>query len=198
MRTELALVDLVAERGSMPINLVTRLAGKYFWEQLEARLKEIPSSSVVFLSFTGVEIMDASFADEVFGTLASSRARQEITFSPVVLANANTTCVENLEMALKTRIDREPTELDRLRNCVLPMQRRDRTVLIGKFEGYIAESFELLVKHKVLTARTLADDRGLNLNAASTRLKTLADLGLARRSETRDAQGKQFVYESLQ
>ena len=43
----------------------------------------------------------------------------------------------------------------------------------------------------------MADQLKLNVNAASTRLKTLADLGLAFRTETRDSVGKQFLYRSL-
>ena len=116
----------------------------------------------------------------------------------VILVGANETCVENIKMALETRIDREPPDRERLRNCVLPLLSGTDVTLIGKFEDHVLQSFELLSQRKTLTARDLADTLGLNLNAASTRLKTLADLGLARRSEMRDSQGKQYVYQTLQ
>lgn len=194
----LRLADIAREITSFPSLLATRLAGKRFWELLQTRLREPDADAVVVLSFAGVEVMDASFADEVFGTLAARRARKDVSFGPVMLVDANETCIENLKMALETRADRESPERERLRNCILPMLKDDQMTLIGKFEDHVLQSFELLSKHKTLTARDLADVLNLNLNAASTRLKTLADLGLARRIEIRDAQGKQFVYHSLQ
>lgn len=192
------LADIAREITSFPSLLATRLAGKRFWEQLQKCLREPDADTVITLSFAGVDVMDASFADEVFGTLAARRARKDVTFGPVILMEANETCVENLKMALETRADRESPDRERLRNCVLPMLKDDEIMLIGKFEDHVLHSFELLSKHKTLTARDLSDVLKLNLNAASTRLKTLADLGLARRIEIRDAQGKQFVYHSLQ
>jgi len=195
----LRLADIAREITSFPSLLATRLAGKRFWEQLQTRLREPDTDAVTVLSFAGVEVMDASFADEVFGTLAAQRARKDVTFGAIILVDANETCIENLKMALETRADRESPERERLRNCVLPIFIKDDEIaLIGKFEDHVLQSFELLSKHKTLTARDLADVLKLNLNAASTRLKTLADLGLARRIEIRDTQGKQFVYHSLQ
>ena len=194
----LQLVDIARKITSFPSLLATRLAGKRFWEQLQICLREPDTNVVIILSFAGIEIMDASFADEVFGTLATQRARKDVSCGPVMLVDANETCIENLKMALETRIDRESPEQERLRNCVLPMLQGDAMTLIGKFEDHVFQSFELLSKHKTLTARDLADVLNLNLNAASTRLKTLADLGLAFRTEIRDAQGKQFVYHRLQ
>lgn len=194
----LSLADIAREITSFPSLLATRLAGKRFWEQLQTRLREPDTDAVIVLSFASVEVMDASFADEVFGTLAALRARKDVSFSPVLLMDANETCIENLKMALETRADRESPDRERLRNCVLPMLKGDEMTLIGKFEDHVLQSFELLSKHKTLTARDLSDVLKLNLNAASTRLKTLADLGLARRIEIRDTQGKQFIYHTLQ
>jgi hypothetical protein len=195
----LRLADIAREITSFPSLLATRLAGKRFWEQLQPRLREPNADVVTILSFAGVEVMDASFADEVFGTLAAQRARKEVSFGPIMMVDVNETCVENLKMALETRADRESPDRERLRNCVLPIVIKDKEMtLIGKFEDHVLQSFELLSKHETLTARDLSDLLNLNLNAASTRLKTLADLGLALRTEIRDAQGKQFVYHSLQ
>jgi hypothetical protein len=100
-------------------------------------------------------------------------------------------------MALETRPDREPPEQERLRNAVLVIQEQGKLRLIGKFEEHVRESFELLSNRQQLSARDLAELRELSLSAASTRLKTLADLGLAVRVELRDEQGKQYMYQSL-
>jgi len=177
--------------------LATRVVGKRFLEHLNTYLQKQPPDAVVQLSFSGVEVMDASFSDEVFGTLAALRARKESYTCPVVLAGLNPTCTENLQMSLETRIEREPESLVRLRNCVLPVLDEPGLRLVGKFEEHVQESFTLLDKYRRLTARELSDVLNLNVNAASTRLKTLADLGLALRTETRDSVGKQYIYESL-
>jgi hypothetical protein len=180
-----------------PSLLATRFTGRRFWEQLQMHLHNL-EDGIAVLSFTGVDVMDASFADEVFATLARCRARKEEVFCPVILTDLNETCIDNLKMALETRPDREPSDLERLRNCVLPVLTGEEMSLIGKFEEHVLQSFNLLGRYKTLTARDLADVLTLNLNAASTRLKTLADLGLAWRTEMRDAQGKQYIYHSLQ
>lgn len=196
--TILNLTDIARETTRDPSILATRLSGKRVWERLQIRLHEQDRGAVILLSFAAIDIMDASFADEVFGTLASRRARKDVAFAPIILVEANETCIENLKMALGTRADRESPQQERLRNCVLPISKGDELFLIGKFEDHVSQSFDYLLRHKTLTARDLAEALSLNLNAASTRLKTLADLGLARRTEIRDAQGKQFVYHTLQ
>ena len=177
--------------------LATRVVGKRFLEQLQLLLENLSSETLVKLSFVGVEVIDASFADEVFGTLAAQRARKESKIHPVILTGLNQTCVENLRMALETRIEREPETLERLRNCVLPLLDEEDLKLIGQFEDHVSKSFSLLSTHHSLTARDLADVLQLNVNAASTRLKTLTDLGLAFRTEVRDSVGKQYIYRSL-
>jgi len=177
--------------------LATRVVGKRFIEHLRSQLENQPPETLVKLSFTGVEVMEASFADEVFGTLGAQRARREGNLCAIVLTDLNQTCSENLQMALETRIDREPEMLERLRNCVLPFLDGWDLKLIGQFEDHVQESFSLLSVHRHLTARDLADALHLNVNATSTRLKTLTDLGLAFRTEIRDSVGKQYVYHAL-
>jgi hypothetical protein len=177
--------------------LATRVVGKRFLEYLCQRLQNQSPEAVVKLSFAGVEVMDASFSDEVFGTLAARRARREMHLCPMILADLNETCMENLQMALETRIDREPEEFERLHNCVFPILKGSDLQLIGLWADHVKESFELLRERRTITAREAADALNLNVNAASTRLKTLADLGLAFRSEIRDSAGKQYIYRWL-
>ncbi|NJL41527.1 MAG: helix-turn-helix transcriptional regulator [Leptolyngbyaceae cyanobacterium SM1_4_3] len=69
--------------------------------------------------------------------------------------------------------------------------------MAGKYESHVQETFSVLASRKELSARELADRLKISLNAASTRLKTIADLGLAKRVDLRDAQGKQYIYHPL-
>lgn len=193
----LLISDLARNITTNASILATRFSGKRFWSAIETRLLDFERGEVVHLSFDDIEVMDASFADEVFGRLAVLRARKEYPYCYVILTDMNATCEENLDMALVTRVDREPDHKPHLRNCVLTYMKNDQLALAGKFENHVRESFSLLNSKREITARDLADARDVSLNAASTRLKTVADLGLAKRVEIRDTQGKQFIYMAL-
>ncbi|HLY26220.1 MAG TPA: hypothetical protein VKQ72_07760 [Aggregatilineales bacterium] len=191
---QLLVTDLARSITPLPSFLATRVSGKRFWELLRPRITSSNPGEFITLSFAGIDLMDGSFADEAFATWASLRGRREAEFYPVLLSDLNDTCRDNLEMALNTRPDRESKHLERLRNCVFPVINNAEVILLGKYEENVAETFELLRRHKTLTARELADRMNLNLNAASTRLKTLSDLGLSLRSSVHDSQGKQYTY----
>lgn len=186
-----------------PALLSTRLYGKRFFMALCEKLRHTGGAFVAALSFEGIELMDASFADEVFGSLVVARVRKEATAvvtRPFFITAINSAGLENLTMALDTRPDREELSgRDKPRNCVLPVRLENSDVLqlTGKAEEHVRQTFELLGRRRELNARQLANALELNINAASTRLKVLADLGLAVRSEIRDAQGKQYVYGPL-
>jgi predicted transcriptional regulator len=60
-------------------------------------------------------------------------------------------------------------------------------------EEHVRQTFDLLNRHEELNTRQVADILNLPITAASIRLKGLADLGLALRTEIRDNQGKQFI-----
>lgn len=177
--------------------LATRFTGKRFWNVLYDTLSKYDSQVTVQLSFSGIDIMDASFADEVFGRFAVTIARKKYAYCYFILSDLNETCEENLEMALSTRIEREPVDIPNLRNCVLLLLKDAKLSLIGKYENHVQETFSLLMSKETMTARDASDLFDISLNAASTRLKTVADLGLVRRSEVRDSQGKQYIYHSL-
>ncbi len=190
---ELSAIEVAAQTAIPAPVLVTRPIGRQFRLALEALLRKIPESEGVVLDFAGVTSMDASFADEVFGFLAAQRGRRSATPHCLALRGLDPSGRDDLEMALLSRPDRE--DAPGLRNCVFPVIEIDgRVVLVGKAEAHVRQTFEVLRDSVRLTARDVADALGLEIAAASTRLKTLYDLGLAARTETRDAQGKQYLY----
>jgi hypothetical protein len=185
------MVELARQAGLDHRTLLTRRTGRRFLPVLEALMRDLADTNALLLDFDEVEIMDASFADEVFSTLAVNRSRRINRGGCVILEALESASLENLEMALSSRTVRETG----LRNCVLPTHnRRYGTKLVGKSEGHVQTSFELLVQHRRMTARELADVLKLDIAAASTRLKVLFDLGLATRIEEREGQVKQFIY----
>jgi hypothetical protein len=184
------MTDLANDGDMDHQRLVTRPVGDRFLPLLEAALRDAPTP-VVILDFSGVELIDASFADEVFATIAAQRARRKGPRACMALRAVNAASLDNLDIALASRPAREPG----LRNCVVPViSDQGRIDLIGKVEAHVAETVGLLRARGELTARDLANKLGLDIAAASTRLKAVADLGLATRTETRDAHGKLFAY----
>ncbi len=171
--------------------LVTRAYGRRFLAELDIVLREAPPEAVVFLDFDGVEIMDASFVDEVFSTVASRNARRIGSRYYLLLQRLSSHLLENLAITLSSRPQREPG----LRNCVLPyVDPEGQVKLVGKAEGHVYETFDLLRSRRQLSARDVADAFGLEVHAASVRLKVLHDLCLATRTEEHEVYGKQFIY----
>lgn len=186
----LELMPEVAEREFKILS--TRQTGKKFAEPFHARLSDFGSDFAIKISFVGVHLMDASFADEVFGPIGVSRSDGTAGYiHPFYIADLDPTSLENLNMALDSRTRRHKA----LRNCVVPVMDADGELrLIGKVEESVDQTFELLRLSRELTTPKVAAVLKLSDAAASTRLKVLYDLGLALRTEIRDEQGRQFVY----
>ncbi len=190
---EIEAVDVAADVNIGGERLVTRSLGRRFRERLQEVLSDAPEEKLV-LSFVGVQLMDGSFADEALASLAAARSRQVARLGLLVLKDLDPTSLDNLELAMTSRPVREPG----LRNCVLPIVKGlARIELIGKAEDHVRRTFELLAHRRELTARELADEEGLDIGAASTRLKVLFNLGLASRREERQERGRQYVYSSI-
>jgi hypothetical protein len=171
--------------------LVTRPYGRSFLAALDAIVRDRPEGALIVLSFSQISVMDGSFADQVFSTWASRRARRQGPSCLLLLQALPAHVEETLDITMRSRPDREPG----LRNCVLPAcTAAGRVDLLGKAEGHVRESFEQLRTRRRLTARDVAQTLQLDIHAASTRLKTLHTLGLARRTEAHEAHGKQYVY----
>lgn len=174
--------------------LVGRQDGVNFANHLVGILGRLPKTTVAILDFAQVELMDGSFADEVFGTIAASRSRNDSQLPPFVLYQLNSVSRDNLEQALLSR----PVREDGIRNCVVALLPKDDMVaLCGKCEDHVRQTFDLLNKHTQLNTSTVSDLLGLGTTAASTRLKVLHNLGLAVRVELRDVQGRQFSYSTI-
>jgi hypothetical protein len=174
--------------------LVSRQDGALFAKHLIEVLGCLPSTTVTMLDFAEVELMDGSFADEAFGTIAASRSRKDLQLPSFGLYQLNSESRDNLKHALLSRPVREKG----IRNCVIALfSQNDMVELCGKCEDHVRQTFELLNKHAQLNTSAMCDLLELGTTAASTRLKVLHNLGLAVRIEVRDVQGKQFLYYTI-
>ncbi|MBZ0280761.1 MAG: DUF4325 domain-containing protein [Anaerolineae bacterium] len=190
IKIELEIVKLVNDLNLEGDFLVGRLDGKLFATNLQTILEEYSRNGIVIIDFAGVELMDGSFSDEVFGMLAAARGRNQVELPAYVLRSLNSVSLDNLEQALLSRPVREPG----LRNCVVVVLFENKLSLVGKIEDHVKQTFELLNECGELNTKVVSEKLELSIGAASTRLKVLFDLGLAVRNEIRDEQGKQFVY----
>lgn len=194
--TVINVLELMPEIANRDFRiLATRPNGKRFAEQLHAALANPKPDVATRISFANVHLMDASFADEVFGIIGVSRSEGKTEpVAPFYIADLEPTSIDNLNMALDSRTRRHKA----LRNCVMPvLDSAGDLKLVGKSEDHVEQTFELLRLSKELTTPNVATVLKLSDAAASTRLKVLYDLGLALRFETRDAQGRQFIYRWL-
>ncbi|HEU5226525.1 MAG TPA: hypothetical protein VFU49_01855 [Ktedonobacteraceae bacterium] len=186
-----SLAEVARSLEFKPGFLVTRLHGRLFLGKFAEVLCALTPDQGLLVDGTGVEILDASFADEVFGAVAAQRSEPAWKGRCFALAHLSQDNIANVAAALDSRAMHESG----LRNCVVPvLEAGEKGVLIGKAEGHVQESFALLHHQQQMTARELAEALALDIHAASTRLKILFDLGLVTRQEMRDANGKQFVY----
>lgn len=193
---DLSVTAIAAKIGGVnPTILATRPVGEQFFGLLKPRLAEFPEG-VILVDFAGVEIMDGSFLDEVFGTLAAHHTQHVPPNRCLLLRELSETGIDNLQMVLRSRPEREERKTGvKIHNCVLPVLISTGQIeLIGPVQGHVQETVELLRAHQELTARQLAAMLNLDIHAASTRLKVPYDLGLALREEEAEPHGKQYQY----
>ncbi len=168
-----------------------RELGITFRSALQQQIKNCSRDSVLQFSLSDISMMDVSFMDEVFGGTAEDRGRGELEGAALLLIDVDPMDVDDIHRILAGR----PGYSTGLRNCVLPLQDGDGIHLLGKTEDYVAETFSHLAKTRKLSASDLASQLDLALNTASTRLKTLYDLGIALRQSQDSERG--FAYYML-
>jgi len=176
-----------AEAGINPTNVLTfRPLGKEVRDELLNKIRLLPPGCVVDLDFTGVEICDVSFVDEIVLEVQSYLIGK-IPDKVIMISNVSEATLENLKAALAWR-DQRGTRLQIL-------QSKDGVLTyIGKLERNLDETLKVLFARKKITAREIAELNGIAINSASNRLKKLYDHRLVLREEIIDNSGKQHFY----
>ena len=183
----------VADRISEPLpkRLRGRELGLRYSTALQSYVCEHVTTDLLRLDLHDAPMMDVSFMDEVFGGFAEARGRGELPGAALLLIQLSDYDRDDIERVLSGR----PGYVIGLRNCVLPYLSETGIGLLGKTEDYVAQTFALLQKFGTLTTADLMDRLNLANNTASTRLKVLFDLGLARRQGQSGSRG--YVYLAL-
>lgn len=159
--------------------------GKQFREKIIGYMAST-SDNLFKLDFTGVEIVDFSYASEVVAVLIA-RLSVELEGYHIVLSDMNRYVEENVNIAL------EKAEL-----CALVVEEYIRWKLIGKCSEPLRNTFAAIVELKKTDSPTLAARFETTVPVINNRLKALSMLGIIGKEEsTAPSGGKQFIYHSI-
>ncbi len=178
------LTRLFALLGIPGPDLLLRSYGQRAFPTLEHALKEVPPGQALVFDFAGISVMDTSFADETVLELALGLSQDKYGDRWMVLAEPSPAAIDNLEGTIARRKAK----------VALLIRKEGQMRLIGHVEPNLLEAWQLVYEKSELTARELADQLGLEINTASTRLRKLFDARLLARREEITPSGRQHIY----
>lgn len=172
--------------------LISTEAGDRFKRTLNEIMMTMLPGELLRLSFEGVCLMDAAFADASLVALALDFAKGKWPERYLLVEGLSKAALQNVSLAAESRHVRE---VGKLRNLALPILTPAGEVdVLGKLEPALSEALAIVRRLPECTSRQLAEELELRVEAASTKLKTLYGLRLLRRREVVDEVGKQFLY----
>lgn len=159
-----------------------RKMGREIRADVEEALEKLRPGEVLGIDLDNIEVMDFSFASEVFGKLIS-RLPTEYRDRYLVLLNVDDYVEENLDAALNS-----------LELAALILRDSDWKI-IGKFSEAHVTTLKALAKTKTATAPQIAEALNISLTACNNRLRKLSDLVLIRKERfSSPTGGEQFQY----
>lgn len=172
--------------------LISTEAGACFKRTLNEIMITMLPGELLRLSFKGVWLMDAAFADASLVALALDFAHGQWPERYLLVEGLSKAALQNVTLAAESRHVREPGNL---RNLALPVQMPDgRVEILGKLEPHLRSTLSHVRDRRDCSSREVAETLGMEIHAASTKLKTLYGLRLLRRREVVDEVGKQYLY----
>lgn len=180
------MVDGLVKMDEFGHILATRKKGENVREVLTRWVQAVPCDSVLEIEFSGVTVLDYSFADETIGKLLSRLVSGELGEKYVVLCGVKSDLKENIDVALKQR------------NLAVMSILDDGWKCMGVVKPHLLEALELVNANGYMTARVLSEHLQIALNTSSNRLGDLFRLRLiSRKEDTIASGGRQFIYRSL-
>ena len=161
--------------------LGTRMEGEQAREQLFALLRSLPDGGQVRISLEGIDVLSTSFADELIG-----RTLQPLTIGEF---GDRMMILETPALDLADGIDAKLAQRQLAMLCLT----KDAWHLVGKHAPAMEETLRLIIERETTTARELAADLGLQMNACVNRVARLAKLRLIRREQI-GMSGPQAIY----
>ena len=166
-------------------DLLLRDYGRRAFPTLEENLLLTPAGQALSLDFSDISVMDTSFADETLLELATGLIEGKYGDRFLILERPSPATIDNIEGTIARR---------RIKIALL-VQQTDGMQLVGHIEPNLAEVWQMALPAVTLTARGLANQLGLQLNTASTRLHKLYNARLLARYEEITSAGRQHLYD---
>ena len=178
--------------------LAMRPMGRKVQEALDAELRQMPPGGVLVLDFSGVDMMDYSFADEALGTLYSRMSAKEYPDRFLILAvddgELSEALMENVEVALSRRevaalvVPKSivPDVIALLQQVGEETDAEKRQNLewrvVGGLPGHLVDTLRAIMDRYQVTVRELADTLKIDsATACNNRVAKLYQLHLVRR-----------------
>ncbi len=162
--------------------LGTRLEGERAREILESLLLSLPEEGQVRISLEGLEVLSTSFADELIGKALQHVVHGEFGDRTMVLITPSLELAEGIDVKLSQR------------RLALLCQHNGRWDLVGFRSPALSETVQRIIEKKRTTARELAVELDLQMNACVNRVARLAGLRLIRRRKI-GMKGPQDIFE---
>lgn len=198
--------------GEFGKHLAMRPHGRKVQEALDAALRKLPPGGVLVVDFSGVEMMDYSFADEALGTLYSRMSAREYPDRYLVLAvgddEMSEALMENIEVALSRR-EVAALVLPVTENVaeVLPTDDASRDGaaarppwrIVGKLPDHLIDTLRAVMEKDQATVRDLVEALGLDsATACNNRISRLYQMHLVRRTTAIVPEGgRQYCYSAI-
>ncbi len=181
---DFAMTRLFSCLGVPGPNLLRHDYGVRAFVRLEQELMAVPVGRALTLDFAGIEVMDGSFANVSLVELALNLVAGRYGDRFLILDQASSDVVENLEGTIARRKAR-----------VALLIREDGQLLVkGSLEPNLLEAWQLAGSLVTISARDVADRLGLEISTASMRLRKLYDARLLARQEQISSAGRHHIY----
>jgi hypothetical protein len=161
--------------------LGTRMEGERARAQLIALLNSLPEDGQVRVSLEGMDVLSTSFSDELIGRTMHRLALGEFGDRTLVLETPALDLADGIDVKLAQR------QLAML--CLT----EDAWHLVGAQTPAIVDTLRLIIDKGETTAKELAGELGLQMNACVNRVARLAKLHLIHREQI-GMSGPQAIY----
>ena len=197
--------DLVKQSlGEFGKHLAMRPQGRKVQEALDSTLRKLAPGSVLLVDFSGVEMMDYSFADEALGTLYSRMAAKEYPDRYIVLKvdddDLGEALIENIEVALNRReVAALVLPVDKLDSAATQADGKPPWKIIGRLPEHLVDTLRAVMEKDQATVRDLVEALELeSATACNNRIAKLYQLHLVRRTTAIVPEGgRQYCYSSI-
>ena len=176
-----SMSEHVFELSQFGLRVGTRLEGEAARKDLVKTVGSLPPEGQLTISLHGVDVLSGSFADEVIGKVYQDLVKGRHGERTIIIQTPSIELTDDLS-----------NKLERRKLAMLCLVGEDWCLIGARTEALI-ETLGLIIQKKQTTAKELALELGLHMNACVNRVARLAKLHLIRREQV-GMSGPQAIY----